>query len=99
MAFYDQIARMINKSRAYKRMFFGEAQPITLDNYDTVMVLNDLRKFCGADSSSIRIGSTGNIDPLAMAVAEGRREVWLRIQAQLHLSEQDLERLKEQQDD
>jgi len=89
---------MIYKSRAYKR-WFKEPTEINLESMDTIAVLNDLRKFCGCDSSSIRVGSTGNIDPLAMAVAEGRREVWLRIQAQLNLSERDLEKLKEQDND
>ena len=92
MQFLSQIERWIFKSRAYKRLF-------NLESQDAQVVLNDLRKFCGADQPSIRVASNGVIDPYATAVAEGRREVWLRIQAQLQLSEQALAKLKEQSDD
>jgi len=92
MEFLDQFARLIFKSRAYKRLF-------NLESQDAQVVLNDLRKFCGADQPSIRVGNNGVIDPYATAVAEGRREVWLRIQAQLQISESNLAKLKEQSDD
>jgi len=98
MALTDQISRMIHKSRAYKRLF-KEANPVNTESFDSLAVLKDLRKFCNVDASTVRVSSTGNIDALAMAVAEGRREVWLRIQAQLNLSEIDLEKIKEYQDD
>ncbi len=35
------------------------------------------------------------VDPLAMAMAEGRREVWNRIQQHLHLPEREISQLKE----
>ena len=92
MALTDQISRMIHKSRAYKRLF-KEANPVNTESFDSLAVLKDLRNFCNVDASTVRVSSTG------MAVAEGRREVWLRIQAQLNLSEIDLEKIKEYQDD
>lgn len=47
-------------------------------------VLRDLAKFCRATES------TFNADPRIHAVLEGRREVWLRIQTYLNLSDEEL---------
>lgn len=47
-------------------------------------VLADLAKFCRAHES------TFNVDARAHAVAEGRREVWLRIQKNLHLTDEQI---------
>lgn len=47
-------------------------------------VLADLAKFCRANQS------TFHPDPRAHAVAEGRREVWLRIQQHLRLTDDEL---------
>lgn len=47
-------------------------------------VLADLAKFCRANES------TFHADPRAHAVAEGRREVWLRIQKHLQLTDDQL---------
>ena len=49
-----------------------------------VEVLEDLAKFCRAHES------TFHADPRAHAVAEGRREVWLRIARHLELSDTQL---------
>jgi len=58
------------RAQAYKMVFQGEAAET---------VLADLEHFCHARRTSIVIGD-GKVDPYAVAVAEGRREVWLRIQ-------------------
>lgn len=47
-------------------------------------VLEDLARFCRAHES------TFHVDPRAHAVAEGRREVWLRIQKHLQLTDDQL---------
>lgn len=47
-------------------------------------VLLDLAKFCRANESCF------HADPRAHAVAEGRREVWLRIQKNLNLTDEQL---------
>lgn len=47
-------------------------------------VLQDLARFCRANET------TFHKDPRAHAVAEGRREVWLRIQRNLQLSDEQL---------
>ncbi len=53
----------------------------------TTAVLKDLAKFCRAHESSY------NTDARAHAVLEGRREVWLRIQRHLKLSDDELWKL------
>lgn len=50
-------------------------------------VLSDLAKFCRANES------TFHSDARAHAVAEGRREVWLRIQRHLNLTDEQLWKL------
>lgn len=47
-------------------------------------VLQDLAKFCRANSTAF------DADPRVHAALEGRREVWLRIQAHLNLSSEQL---------
>jgi len=53
-------------------------------NIYTKAVLKDLSKFCRADVS------TFSEDPRLHALAEGRREVWLRIQNYLNLTPDEL---------
>ena len=50
-------------------------------------VLDDLRGFCRADRSC------WDPDPRLHAAMEGRREVWLRIQQHMELTEEELLRL------
>lgn len=60
-----------NKSRAYKLTF---ASPSGQE------VLEDLATFCRANESCF------HADPRMHAVAEGRREVWLRIQQHMNMT-------------
>lgn len=57
------------RKRAYQLVFQGEAGKL---------VLADLAEFCRAEQSCF------DADPRLHAVAEGRREVWLRICAHLN---------------
>lgn len=66
---------------AYRSVFKGENGNLTADGE---AVLADLKKFCRADRSTHVVG-----DPYASALAEGRREVFLRLCSFLHLSEKD----------
>ena len=56
----------------------------TFANPNGEEVLRDLARFCRAHQSTFAA------DSRAHAVAEGRREVWLRIQHQLRLSDDDI---------
>jgi hypothetical protein len=66
---------------AYRSLFKGDNGKL---NADAETVLADLKKFCRADRSTHVVG-----DPYASALAEGRREVFLRLCSFLHLSEKD----------
>lgn len=58
-----------------------------LDNPASVRVLEDLAVFCRANETCF------HSDPRLHAVAEGRREVWLRIQQHLNLTSEQLYKL------
>lgn len=60
---------------AYRQVFKGPYAEV---------VLKDLARFCRANES------TFHADPRAHAVAEGRREVWLRLQHHLKLTPEQL---------
>jgi len=62
---------------SYLRVFAREDQ-------DGQVVLADLARFCRAHET------TFHMDPRAHAVAEGRREVWLRIAYHLKLTDDEL---------
>lgn len=91
----DLIKRLIWKRRdAYRRVFLdGRGQP----QGDAAIVLSDLRRFCCANKATIRLDKEGRVDAYAMAVAEGRREVWNRLNEYLHLDEKIIVNLIEQE--
>ena len=87
----DQITRILRRRSHYRATF---------NTPSGAAVLADLKRFCRAGSSSVIVSQTsGMIDTHAMAVNEGRREVFLRIATHLHLDDADLLKLKEQADD
>jgi hypothetical protein len=90
------IEKILRKKAAYRRIFLdadGNLSP------DAVTVLDDLRKFCRATGSTAVVSPISKtIDPLAMAMAEGRREVWNRIQAHLYVNEKQVFELQERSD-
>lgn len=79
---FDAILDFINRRRnAYCITF------LTQDNRvapRAAEVLTDLARFCRADQSCF------HPDPRVHAVLEGRREVWLRIQQNLQLTDEQL---------
>ena len=88
------LERILHRRRNYRLLFLdGDNKP----NRAAEVVLADLRRFCRAQSSTAAINPlTRSIDPLAMAMAEGRREVWNRIQAHLNLSDREITHLQEE---
>lgn len=72
-------ARQFLRSRqsAYQRLFLGHG-------VDTDVVLDDLAKFCRAHVS------TFHTDAAASNRLDGRREVWLRLQHHLKLTDDQL---------
>jgi hypothetical protein len=68
---------LTGRKRSYLRVF-------NLESRDAQAVLEDLARFCRAHAS------TGAQDPAVAARLDGRREVWLRIQQHLRLSDEDI---------
>lgn len=86
---------IFTRRMSYRRAFLDEKGGLRAD---AKPALADLKRFCCADKTTIRVSpTTGQIDPYAMAVAEGRREVWNRIQQHLQITDDDLFNLKEEQ--
>lgn len=84
--------RLLNRRRSYRRLFLADdGEP----NEAARVVLADLKKYCRADRPSFTVARDGRSDPYATAFAEGRRDVWNRIQAQLHLPERVIRELED----
>lgn len=91
----SQYVRWWNLREAYRAVFHrGTPSPVEMER-----LLDDLREFCRADQTCIVVAKDGHIDTHATAVAEGRREVFLRIQATLNLTDQSLLKMKELEDE
>ena len=71
------LALLRHRSMSYRDVFLGHGQ-------STDDVLQDLAKFCRAHESTFHVEHSMS-DRL-----DGRREVWLRIAQNLHLSEEQL---------
>ena len=86
--------RVFRRRQSYRRLFLdGDGKP----NVSAEIVLADLKRFCRAETSTAVVSPVSKaIDPLAMAMAEGRREVWNRIQSYLHMADREITQLKEE---
>lgn len=82
------------RARAYRALFdpTGERQ------IDVGIVLADLARFCNVNKPSIRLAGDA-VDPLATMVAEGRREVFLRIMAYANVTPDQIRNMKESDDE
>src|SRR4051812_9320159 len=82
----DEILELFNKSKAYKRVFMKDGKLTK----DAEVVIKDLAKFCKANQSTTVFNPISrSVDPLASAIADGRREVYLRLSNYLKLDEAD----------
>lgn len=90
----DALLNRLNKRRAaYRALFLQQDDQVKPAARD---VLLDLKRFCHAGKPTYKVGGNGAIDPLASAVAEGRREVWLRIVEHLELEDRFIVNLREE---
>jgi hypothetical protein len=93
------LKRLLSRSTAYQRTFLGDdGRP----DADAAIVLADLKRFCYVERTTAKVSlTTQTIDPLAMAFAEGRREVFMRLTGFLHLDDATIRNLTEptQEDD
>lgn len=62
---------------------------------DVVSLMEDLRRFCRADSPTLMFDKEGRVDPIASAMLEGRREVYLRLQAKLNMTDEQIRLIAE----
>ena len=77
----EKVKRFLGgRAQAYRRVF-------DFNNVYTDIVLEDLARFCRAHET------TYNPDPRIHAALEGRKEVWLRIQHQLKLTDDQIWKL------
>jgi len=87
------IEKILRRKLGYRRTFMDDQGNLTVEGQ---IVLNDLRKFCRATGTTMVLSPVSKtIDPLAMAMAEGRREVWNRIMAHLYVNEKQVFELHE----
>lgn len=92
---FDAIRRVFTRRTSYRRVFMDQEGRITRD---AEIVLADLKRFCRATTSTVVVSPVSkNIDPYAMAIAEGRREVWNRLASFLYLDEKTVQRLTEEE--
>lgn len=84
------VDRINLRRQAYRAVFLpgGDLSPMG------ERVLQDLARFCCAHKPTYRVGGD-RIDPIASAVQEGRREVFLRIVEHLHLDDRFIVNLRE----
>lgn len=88
--------RILRRKGAYRRTFLNANGDL---HRDAELVLADLRRFCRATGSTALVSPVSkSVDPIAMAMAEGRREVWLRIMAHLHVHEKTVFNLQDVED-
>jgi hypothetical protein len=62
------------------------------------LAIENLREFCRADMSCIQPGADGRVDTYATAVNEGRREVYLKIQQMLNLTDEKIMEMRKREE-
>jgi hypothetical protein len=82
----------MRRLRGAFRALFGPNE-LGLFTPEQQIALAELRRFCHADTSCF------DADPRVHAHREGRREVWLRVQAFLQLTDLQIAGIKEIDDD
>jgi hypothetical protein len=93
----ERLKQLFARRHAWRERFRDENGAL---NAAALPILADLQRFCYATRPTIKVSpTTGQVDPYAMAIAEGRRECWLRIQEYLKLDDRDLQALLKQHND
>lgn len=91
----SQFYRWLNLRRVYRAFFLKDVREPRV----VKTLLDDLREFCKADQTCVVVAKDGHIDTHATLLAEGRREVFLRIESVLNLEDEALNRMKELEND
>lgn len=98
LTLFERWWRLRNSARAcFERgLWRREDGALTVDG---TRILAHLKEFCRASETCVVIGNDGRYDTHGTAVAEGRREVMLRILTLLQMTDEELMRLKGPDDD
>jgi hypothetical protein len=84
-------ARMTRRANAYQALFLRpdkHLQPAAAE------VMRDLIRYCYVGKPTLKVSPiTGQSDPIAMAFAEGRRDVFNRIRAMCDLTDDQINRI------
>lgn len=89
--FQAHLNRKMRIRRFFRAAFLDGQDRLTGDGH---LVLQELAKFCYANRPTPKISpKSGMIDPVAMGVAEGRREVFLLITNYLTIDDHAFNRL------
>lgn len=87
-ALSERARRFLSRRLAFRDCFMDAHGQLTPSG---AKVMRMLAKKAGAYRSSVRLSPvTGAVDSHAMAVAEGRREMYLYLQSQLELPDRDV---------
>lgn len=85
------IEKTVWKRNFWRMQFLDHKGKITADG---ARALRDLSTFCYGNKTTVKVSpKSGSIDPLAMAIAEGRREVFLHILSMLNLDDTTFNRM------
>ena len=85
--------KLIGRRKAYRACFMGEDGKLSQEGE---LIMNDLMRFCRSTKSTAHMSLNGTICPYATHLTEGRREVLIRIQSMLGVSDLDLRELAQQ---
>jgi hypothetical protein len=83
MSIQERFRAILTKRHDYRGTFGADAERTKAQE----KVLLDLARFCYAYKPTTMKSPMGTVDPIASAVAEGRRQVWLRIAGLLQTSD------------
>lgn len=86
-----KVEKQIGLRQAYRQLFLndeGKMKP------EAMVVMRDLARFCYANKASAKMSpKSGMIDPYATHIADGRREVFLRLTNQVNVDDAVFNRL------
>lgn len=95
MSMREQLNRLLDKRHDYRAVFMSERK-LTVSGE---RVLLDLARFCHSHKTTTQRSVSGQIDPIASAIAEGRRQVYLRIANFLQVSDSAIIQALEREND
>jgi len=80
----QRVTRRLRVKSAFKGCLMGQSDALHTDGK---VFMEDLANYCHALRTTTMVAKDGHIDPIASAIAEGRRQVYLRILGHLKMNE------------